>query len=215
MRQDHQVQLGFDGLLAAADDQNHRRRIDRETAHLPSTMEEGIPFFRLLIRQHHAAMFAADVDAAMRLRKEAENLALRLNGGQRGILADDDAPGCVLIRHTAAAPGAVPLWGQSGDFIVTVGTMKVRIELDGMLGLGSQFLYWPGFSAHAVEFERPFLSETGYRSFIGIHAEPTPGLMPDAFAARMIAAHVRQELKGRLRAIEPRYRESGDGASSF
>ena len=115
--------------------------------------------------------------------------------GEPGILADDDAPGCVLARQTAAAPGAVPLWGQSGDFIVTVGTMKVRIELDGIFGIGSGFCYWPGFAAHAVEYDRPFLSETGYRSFLGIHADPAPGLTPDAFAAKVIAAHVARELR--------------------
>ena len=213
MRQDHQNQLGFDGLLAAAADENHKRKLERETAHLPATMEEGIPFFRLLIRQHHAAMLAADVDTVMRLRKEADLLAVRLNGGEPGILADDDAPGCVLARQTAAAPGAVPLWGQSGDFIVTVGTMKVRIELDGIFGIASGFCYWPGFAAHAVEYDRPFLSETGYRSFLGIHAEPAPGLTPDAFAAKVIAAHVARECKGRLLAIAPRYRKSGEGES--
>jgi hypothetical protein len=209
----HQGQLGFDGLLAAAETQNRKRKIGRETAHLPGTMDEAVPFFRLLIRQHHAAMLAADVGTAMRLRKEAELLAIRLNEGAPGYLAGPDAPGRVLERETAAAPGEVPRWGQTGNFIVTVDGMKVRIELEGIFGIGSGVSFWPGFAAHAVDLERLFLSETGYRSFLGIHAEPAPGLAPDAFAAKVIAAHVAQELKGRLLAIAQRYREDREEAS--
>jgi hypothetical protein len=212
MRQDHQGQLGFEGLLAAAENENRKRKMEKETGHLPATMEEGIPFFRLLLRQHHAAMLAADVDTAMNLRKEAERLAVRLNGGEPGILAGPDAPGCALDRATAAAPGALPLWGQSGEFIITVDGMEVRIALDGVFGIGSGFCFWPGFAAHAVDYDRPFLSETGYRSFLGIHADSAPGLMPDAFAAKVIAANVARECKGKLLAIAPRYRKGGEGA---
>jgi hypothetical protein len=81
-------------------------------------MDKAIPFYRLLLRQHHAAMLAANVDEALRLREEAENLALKLNDGEPGILASDDAPGCVLQNRTAAANGAIPLWGRAGDFII-------------------------------------------------------------------------------------------------
>ncbi|GAB4363606.1 MAG: hypothetical protein Kow0060_20440 [Methylohalobius crimeensis] len=41
-----------------------------------------------------------------------------------------------------------------------------------MFGIGSTAFYWLGFSAHAVEFDKPFLSSTGYRSFLGVHADP-------------------------------------------
>ena len=138
--------------------------------------------------------------------RKTRRLRGQLNGGEKGFLAHDDAPGCALARETAAVPGAVPLWGQTGDFIVAVGAMRIRIERDGLFGIGSGFSFWPGFAAHAVEWDRPFLSETGYRSFLGIHAAPVPGLTPDAFAAKVIAAHVARELKGRLLLIEPRCR---------
>lgn len=213
MRTDHSNQLGFDGLLAAAAEENRRRDVERETAHLPGTMAEAIPFYRLLIRQHHAAMLAAHVDKAMSLRREADLLAWKLNDGDSGIRADENAPGYVLPRETAAAPGAVPLWGQEGEFIIDVDGMRVRVELDGMFGIGSTYLYWPGFAAHAVDYDRPFLSQTGYRSFVGIHAEPAPGVTPDTFAEKIIAAHVARELKGRLRAIESRCRESQEDAA--
>lgn len=212
MRQDT-GQLGFDGLLAAAAEDNRKRKTERETAHLPGTMEEAIPFYRLLIRQHHAAVLAADADKVTQLRREAKNLALRLNDGEPGILAHEDAPGYVLARESAAPSGTVPLWGQDGDFIITVGKMRVRIELDGLFGIASSVAFWPGFAAHAVDLDRPFISETGYRSFLGIYAEPVPDLTPDAFTAKVIAAHIERELKGRLAPIAPQYRERREGAA--
>jgi hypothetical protein len=200
------TQLGFADLLTLADAANRQRRFERETAHLPATMEDALPFHRLQIRQHHAAMLAGDIDAAMRIRKEAHRLAVRLNGGNGGILAGDEAPGCVLDRRSAAASGAVPLWGQRGDFTITVAAMPVRIEMDGMFGIGATFCPLPGFAARAVDRDRPFISETGFRSFLGLHAELVPGLTPDSFAHEVIAAHIRCELKGRLRRIGDEYR---------
>lgn len=211
MKQDT-AQLGFDGLLTAAAEDNRKRKIERETAHLPATMIDAIPFYRLLIRQHHAAILTADPDKVIELRREAKLLALRLNDGEPGILAHEDAPGCVLTRETAALSGTVPLWGQEGTFEITVCDMRVRIELDGLFGIASSVAFWPGFAAHAVEPDRPFLSDTGYRSFLGIYAEPVPGLTPDAFTANVITAHIEQNLNGKPFTIEPSYRARRDGA---
>lgn len=192
------AQLGFDALLEDAETVNYRRAFERSTGHLPGTLSEAVPHFRALLATHHAAMFAADVGETMRLREEAYLLAQRLNRGDPGIMAEPDAPGCILRRETAAAPDCVPLWGQQGSFIVTVSGARVRIEMDGIFGIGSSVSYWPGFAAHVVDAGRPFISETGYRSFLGIHADPAPDMTPDAFAAETLAAYVAKELKGRL-----------------
>lgn len=212
MRQDT-AQLGFDALLTTAAEDNRKRKTERETAHLPGTMAEAIPYYRLLIRQHHAAVLAADTEKVTQLRRESKQLALRLNNGDPGILARPDAPGYVLARESAAPSGTVPLWGQDGEFVITVGEMRVRIALDGLFGIAGSVQFWPGFAAHAVDEDRPFISETGYRSFLGIHAAPVPDLTPDEFAAKVIAAHIERALKGRLRTIEPRYRTRRDGAA--
>jgi len=50
--------------------------------------------------------------------------------------------------------------------------------------------HWLGFSARAVEFDKPFLSETGYRSFIAISGELEAGFTPDRFAGEVISAYV-------------------------
>ncbi len=49
--------------------------------------------------------------------------------------------------------------------------------------------YWPAFSARAVEFDRPFLSTTGYRSFLGVQGDPVPGLSPDEFTRRVVESY--------------------------
>lgn len=125
-------------MLANADSENRARKFERETAHLPGTFAEALPFYRTLIERHHAAMIAVDVDETMRLRDEAHKLALRLNDGKPGILAHDDAPGYVLERETAVVPGAVPLWGQTGDFIIIVDAIRVRIEQTAFSASGAE-----------------------------------------------------------------------------
>jgi hypothetical protein len=191
-------QLGFADLLASADKANHLRQLEQTTSHLPSTLEQALPFYRSLIDRHHTAMLAADENETLRLRDEARKLALRLNGGDRGILADADAPGRVLERETAARIDTPPLWGQSGDFWVSAGIMRVRIRTHGMFGVGMNWHFWPGFCAYAVDYEQPFLSETGYRSFLGIHADLVPDMTPETFARAILTSFVERNLHGRL-----------------
>lgn len=195
-------QLGFDDLLAQAETDN-RMRTEREAhAHLPGTMEDALPYFRALLERHHAAMVDGDLDAVNRLRGEAHDLAYKLNNFEPGILADEDAPGYVLARLTHAQEGQVPLWGQTGSFEIRHKTMRVRIEMEGLLGICASAA-WLGFAAHAVEKKKLFLSETGYRSFLGVGGALCPGYTPGTFAACIIAAHVERDLKGTLRKIVP------------
>src|ERR1700730_10878662 len=136
-------------------------------------------------------MQTADIEQAMSIREEAHLLAAKLNGGTCGIIAGPDAPGCILERESAAPPDTVPLWGQAGEFIVTVGAMRVRIELHGMFGIGSTSCLFPGFYARAVDLDRPFLSETGFRTFLGLSAQLVPGLTTEDVSRETIVAHVR------------------------
>lgn len=197
-------QLAFDDLLGVAERDNADRQWERATVHLPVTMETAIPFFRTLLDQHHAAMLAADVGEVRRLREEAAQLALKLNGRRPGYLADETSPGCVLRRETESPPGDVPLWGQKGSFILKFEAFRARIETPGIFG-GLHFdRFWLGFDAHAIDRERPFLSETGYRSFLSVGAEVWPNITVDLFCRGIIDAHVRDVLKGKLVAIVDR-----------
>ena len=205
-RPDPTRQFGFDALLLDAEQANHARKMEQKYAHLPSTMADAVPFLWELLDEHHAAMLAGRLDEVMFCREEARRLAVKLNGGKAGILADEASPGCVLARETSAAPETVPAWGQKGSFIVTVAGMRVRIEIEGVFGLFAAWSFWPSFSAHAIDPGRPFISETGYRSFLSVPLAPLPGLLPDTFAAEVIEAHIRQEMKGKLVAVTRQYR---------
>jgi hypothetical protein len=57
-------------------------------------------------------------------------------------------------------------------------------------------------AAHALDWNKLFLSETGYRSFLGIGGDLQPGFTPDSYARAIVAAHVRRELKGRRPAVQ-------------
>ncbi|MEJ0038737.1 MAG: hypothetical protein WDO68_22120 [Gammaproteobacteria bacterium] len=203
-------QLGFDDLLASADEQNRAREFERETAHLPSAMDQAVPFFRSLLGQHHAAMMAGDAERVFELREEARKLALRLNNGKPGIIADENAPGCMLETLTAASLGEVPIWGQAGEFNIEAAGTRVRVVIDGVFGIGSSVSFWHGFAAHCVDANKPFISETGYRSFLGLHAAPMAGMTPDAFVKAALETYKARELKGRLVAIDKKYRQRRD-----
>lgn len=194
----HPDQLGFDSLLQDSAAANAARSFAKETAHLPATWEEAIPFHVEQIKRHHAAMLDTDFDAALAIKKDARTLALKLNGGEHGIIAHDDAPGCVLDRRTAALPGIAPLWGQSGWFDIEIAGTVAIIEISGMFGIGATAMRFAGFSARAKDPNQPFISETGYRSFLGASVSPEKGMTPQEFVRRVIEAHVAQELKGKL-----------------
>jgi hypothetical protein len=172
----------------------------------PIEAAEAIERYRALIVEHHAAMLRADREKVEQLRKAADDLAIRMNGGTRlGIKGGADAPCYVLERATDAA-GAVPLWGQTSEFVIDVDGMRVKVEMDGMFGIGGSSMFWLGFAAHAVDWNKPFLSETGYRSFLGLLAEPSAGMTPDTFTAAVIREYIRgKEMKGKLKRIDPEY----------
>ena len=198
------VQLGFDGLLASAETDNRAQRREREAAHLPATMGEAVPFYAALQYAHHLAMMKADAKNVIRLREEARLLAQKLNGFEPGYLAHDDAPEYVLQRANAASAGDVPIWGQCGSFAIEVEGIAVKVVMGGMLGIASH-AYWLGFAIHAIDWERPFLSETGYRSFLGVSIDIQPDIAPDDFVRRVLKAYLRDELGGKPVAIASRY----------
>ena len=196
-------QLGFDDLLADTEAQNAHRKFERETAHLPGDMEKGLSFYREQLRAHNSAMLACDGDEIIRIRGQARLLAAKLNGGTFGILAGPESPGNVLMDRTAGPERHVPLWGQKGDFIIDIDDIPVRVEMEGMLGIVSH-CHWLGFAIHAVDRDRPFLSETGYRSFLGVHADPAKDVAVDQFVETVLRSYLSEELGGHPVALIPR-----------
>lgn len=192
------TQLGFDSLLADADRLNCAPPHDAHMGGFPDTMPDAVAYCRDLIARHHACMQHADLAGAMACRQEAHALAFHMNGGDPGILAGPEAAGCVLDAATAAPLGQIPLWGQAGDFVLDHHGMQVRIDLDGVFGIGATALPFPGFAAHVVDRDAPFLSDTGFRSFLGFHMPLTPVLSVETYVRTAIAHQIKTDLKGRL-----------------
>jgi len=188
----------MDGILIDATQSNRSRKQQREAAHLPDTYEDAVPFFRQLVAKHHSAMCDGNAASVVALRAEAHRLATKLNDYQPGILANEDAPGCRLDRAIRGADGAIPQWGQSGTFEIHHDWMPIQIDMDGIFGIGATAMNWLGFSVRVLDRSRPFLSETGYRSFLGVGGDLRPGYTPDTFAAAIIAAYIKHTLKNRL-----------------
>ena len=198
-------QFGFDALLADADADNKARQFEQETAHLPETIGEAKAFHLQQINQHHAAMLQMDFESAIAIREEAHRLARKLNGNKPGIIAHDEAPGCVLARATAAAPDSIPLWGQNGTFQMTAANMALLVIMEGMFGIGACHMPYCSFSVRAVHHDKPFLSSTGYRSFLGVSVEPELGMDTEHFVHRVVEIHVERELGNKLVSIAPQY----------
>ena len=190
-------QLGFDALLADAAEENAARDFAKKTAHLPNDLATAIPFHAAQIEAHHAAMLAGDFDAAIAIRDEAQLLARTLNGDKPGIIADQDAPGCILARKCAATPDKLPLWGQDAAFTVTLKGVDMAVTLNGMFGIGACHMPYAGFAVRAIDRSKPFVSATGYRSFLGCSVPIQRGLIPSDFVRHVVQAHIAQALNGR------------------
>ena len=106
-----------------------------------------------------------------------------------------------------APDGEVPIWGQPGRFLVTVEGMRVLVDYRGLEGresLGTNYGLSHSFGAHIVDVLRPFLSNTGYRSFIP-GCDHSLGGGVDAAAERRIYQYL----------ISKEYREAYRGKRIF
>lgn len=152
----------------------------------------------------HAAVLASDDDGADHARDTYGAVIYKLNGGtfSSSYANQGVSPGYRVDDHCAAVDdGSVPLWGQRGRFILDMGAYRVLVLYKGFCGIISASV--ESFEFRALDFDRPFISETGYRS------EMTPligGHTVDQ-VARMAVERL-ASAKGGLREIEANYRQS-------
>lgn len=110
----------------------------------------------------NAAILAAD-DGAAELAAERYDAAVwKLNGGTffaNRDITKSDAGGTLVEAHCRAEPGIAPMWGQSGEFLVTVSGISAVVEIGDGFG---RFMVSMEF--HVVDPQMPFISATGYRS---------------------------------------------------
>jgi hypothetical protein len=136
---------------------------------------------RQCAEKYHDAVLAGHVEVLDQMERAYRALVYKLNGGTMfGCGADTDSAANVLDRHVAAKPGQVPRWGQSGQFLLEVDGLRVRVVIGGNM-LGNH----RNCDLHAVDLDRPFLSTTGYRSS-GLTVTANIGETVDQAARRMV-----------------------------
>jgi hypothetical protein len=107
----------------------------------------------------------------------------------------------VLVRKEAHALAFHPNGGDAG---ILAGPEAVGCRLDGVFGIGATALEFPGFTAHVADRDAPFLSDTGFRSFLGFTMPMTPGMTVESYIREAITHQVKTELKGQLGRVKAR-----------
>lgn len=152
-----------------------------------------------LIAIYDAALREGDHERARAASGALDDMVFRVHGGHFGSAETREA----IATACRADDGQVPLWGQPGEFEIQVEGCRILIEYEGFGGRGAGDA--ESFAARATDLRAPFISSTGYRSFLGAGRWPAPDLAEDvaAWAGRVIAGYIHGELKGRLVTIEP------------
>lgn len=108
---------------------------------------------------HEAVLNGANL--VIEVANDRYNAAVwKLNGGTFfACQSDDDAAGRVIERHCRAVPGDVPMWGQTGEFLIEVSGVRAVVDVSPQSSLINCH-----FAFQAVDLDSPFVSGTGYRS---------------------------------------------------
>lgn len=139
----------------------HRELMDR-AEQLPGGREDLLAEARKAIDRLNEAVMAGDAPGVADAFRTYDAVVWRLNGDTFFASRDcwnPEAGGHVVDRHCAAMPGQEPLWGQKGEFLISVQGMRARVEIKE--GFGPQHV---SIHFHAVDVHRPFISETGFLS---------------------------------------------------
>lgn len=106
-------------------------------------------------RLYHDALLVGDVQALDDADLVYRACVVKLNGGTHFGSAEIQK---ALEAKFAAVAGQVPEWGQAGEFLLEVEGMRLVVKMcpDGLAN-------HCGAELHAVDFDRPFVSRTGYR----------------------------------------------------
>jgi len=150
--------------------------------------------------KYHDAVLAGHIEALDQAEDAYCALVYKLNGDTLfGCKADDDSAGHVLARAVAAQPGQVPSWGQAGEFLLEVEGLRVWVVLPHHMLGNHRFC-----DLCAVDLDKPFISETGYRS-VNLSATSSIGESVDQTVRRVVLELMQAE--GKLKAIEGEYVE--------
>lgn len=160
-------------------------------ADLPSDKAGLLSFAAAQVSACNKGVLASNWVAVKNASDLYEAAVWKLNGGTfLGCSAGDDpkAGGNVIEQHCRAAPGVEPLWGQTGEFLVTVSGVRVLVEFSSSFGALSE----GSFHFGAVDLDGPFISETGFlSSYLDTQGGLTVGEAAAAAIADMLRRHRR------------------------
>lgn len=150
--------------------ERHEERVQWHRDELPGNgldeIGELIEAYGLTIESYHAAALKND-EARMRDAVARAEACIanawgcppgNKYGGPRDVFDCWSSAADWLAKQTAADDGKVPMYGQRGRFLMTIAGCRVDFGYDGLFGIC-------GGDANVVDLDRPFISETGYRSF--------------------------------------------------
>lgn len=160
---------------------NRNEQVMQLAAGLPEAAPALLDVAMQAVRYIDAAVRAGDDSSLALATVRYDAVVWMLNGGTFFGCADGpDSPASVVGRHCAAAPGVVPLWGQSGEFLIVIDGIRAVVHMEGR-----GFSWMHHFEFHAVDPDTPFISETGYRSHF---ARPVDECTVDEAAALHLRA---------------------------
>ncbi|WP_417538315.1 hypothetical protein [Marinomonas sp.] len=137
---------------------------------------------RAISEDFNRAVLADDNEIHRAKFEQFRALVAEANGpkGEFGSFAPDGA-GRAIVKALETTPGDIPHWGQNGLFILNTvhgrAMVKFRSGLDTLCG----------FSFHAVDLGRDFVSETGFLSSLlqGLPAMPVNEAAEIAYCAEV------------------------------
>lgn len=178
-------QGGFFGVLMSKHypgDNSRDRQMESIAQQLPDDHRILDAAYATLLDLNHACI-AGDADQRDANVHRFEACIWKLNGNTFfGCNAGEKDAACVISRYCCANEGAVPVWGQEGQFIIeSAGGLRawVKIEAGCMIGYLSA-------SFNAVDLDKPFISETGYRSYFFRLSEVWPGETVETHSQRIL-----------------------------
>lgn len=153
-------------------DSAERKRAYRETIPANAPDDELVLVAEGWLKSYHKSVLAADPDGQRLAYDRLDAIAEHLFGidpsidwrSAGGPPRGNGRFSCLydahkwLMERLAAPDGELPMFGQKGRFLVDLFACRVDFHYSGLFGMG-------GGDAHVVDLDKPFFSETGYRSF--------------------------------------------------
>lgn len=162
-----------------------KAKINEVAATLPTDRATLLQEAAEAVAALNSAVLEGDDDAADAAADRYDAAVIVLNGGTFFGCMDrnnPDAGGILAENHCRAEPGTVPSWGQNGEFMITVsGIRAVVVVKEGF----SRLCY--SFEFHAVDADRPFISETGFKSH---YEDARGGMTVDQVARAVFTAYL-------------------------